>query len=72
VAGLPVREEAPSQFKPDLRREALANVATSEWVMAMAVRATIYIADSRNMVELDYEFILLFKKPGNTDEPIAA
>jgi endonuclease YncB( thermonuclease family) len=72
VAGLPVREEAPSQFKPDLRREALANVATSEWVMAMAVRATIYIADSRNMVELDYEFILLFKKPGNTDEPTAA
>lgn len=32
--------------------------------MAMAVRATIYIADSRNMVELDYEFILLFKKTG--------
>ncbi len=24
------------------------------------------------IVELDYEFILLFKKPGNTDEPIAA
>jgi DNA modification methylase len=24
------------------------------------------------IVELDYEFILLFKKPGNTDEPTAA